>query len=155
MPTLATCKPQRNSIITMNAQKEEDRLTVDPGTVDFEAKARCTPSTTFSGDDTNSDAGVESLLHFKSSSDKIRPNTTGKCDGDISSSSSSSSRSSPFEEPPSSTAQAAPAKKPSNPPLLWTADELRLVSRFRLGMMNTYRRKRPKKHKDAPKRPLR
>lgn len=105
----------------MNAQKEEDRLTVDPGTVDFEAKARCTPST----------------------------------DGDISSSPFSSSRSSPFEEPPSSTAQAALAKKPSNPPLLWTADELRLVSRFRLGMMNTYRRKRPKKHKDAPKRPLR
>ena len=140
----------------MNAQKEEDRLAVDPETVDFEAKARCTPSTTFSGDgdDTNSD-GVESLLHFKSSSGKIRPKTTGTChDGGISSSSSPSSRSSPLELP-SSTAQAAPAKKPSNPPLLWTADELRLVSQFRLGMMNTYRRKRPKKDKDAPKRPLR
>lgn len=131
-------------------------LAVDLETVDFEAKARCTPST-FSGDDTNSD-GVESLLHFKSSSAKIRPQTTRKCDvGDISSSSSSSSRSSPLLEPPTppSTAQAAPVKKPSNPPLRWTADELRLVSRFRLGMMNTYRRKRPKKHKDAPKRPLR
>lgn len=138
-----------------NAQKEEDRLAVDSGTVDFEAKARCTPST-FSGDDTNSDdAGVESLLHFKSSSGKIRPKTTGTChDGGISSSPSSSSRSSPLEQP-STTAQAAPAKKPSNPPLRWTADELRLVSQFRQGMMNTYRRKRPKKDKDAPKRPLR
>jgi hypothetical protein len=128
----------------MNAQKEED----NPETVGFEAKPR-----TFSGDDTNSDgAGVESLLHFKSSSGKIRPKTTDMChDGG----SSSSSRSSPLEPPKSSTAQAAPAEKPSNPPLLWTADELRLVSQFRLGMMNTYRRKRPKKDKDAPKRPLR
>ena len=138
----------------MNAQKEEDRLAVDPETVDFEAKARCTPST-FSGDDTNSDAGVESLLHFKSSREKTRPKTTGTCHGGISSSPYSSSRSSPLLEPPPSTAQAAPAKKPSNPPLRWTVDELRLVSRFRLGMMNTYRRKRRKKDKDAPKRPLR
>lgn len=132
----------------MNAQKEEDGLADDPETVDFEAKARCAPST-FSGD-ANSDA--ESLLHLKSSREKIRP---GTCHGGISSLSSSSSRSSPLLEPPPSTAQAAPAKKPSNPPLRWTADELRLVSQFRQGMMNTYRRKRPKKDKDAPKRPLR
>ena len=140
----------------MNAQKEEGRLAVDPETVvDFEAKARCTPST-FSGDDTNSDAGVESLLRFKSSrEEKTRPKTTGTCHGGISSSPYSSSRSSPLLEPPPSTAQAAPARKPSNPPLRWTVDELRLVSQFRQGMMNTYRRKRPKKDKDAPKRPLR
>lgn len=54
---------------------------------------------------------------------------------------------------PSSAAQK-PAKR-RNPLLTWTSEELHLVSLMRQGMMNTSRRKRSKKPKDAPKRPLR
>jgi len=56
----------------------------------------------------------------------------------------------PFDS--SSTVQN-PAKR--NLPLTWTSEELQLVSKMRLGMMNTSRGKRSKKAKDAPKRPLR
>jgi len=56
----------------------------------------------------------------------------------------------PFDS--SSTVQN-PAKR--NLPLTWTSEELQLVSKMRQGMMNTSRRKRSKKAKDAPKRPLR
>jgi hypothetical protein len=58
-----------------------------------------------------------------------------------------------FPLDPSSTAQK-PANR-RNPSLTWTIEELRLVSQMRQGMMNTSRRKRSKKPKDAPKRPLR
>jgi hypothetical protein len=54
---------------------------------------------------------------------------------------------------PSSMAQY-PANR-RNPSLTWTIEELHLVSQMRQGMMNTSRRKRSKKPKDAPKRPLR
>jgi len=45
--------------------------------------------------------------------------------------------------------------KRRNPLLTWTNEELSLVSQMRQGMMSTSRRKRSKKPKDAPKRPLR
>jgi hypothetical protein len=45
--------------------------------------------------------------------------------------------------------------KRRNPLLTWTSEELSLVSQMRQGMMSTSRRKRSKKPKDAPKRPLR
>ena len=54
----------------------------------------------------------------------------------------------------SETAQKKPASW-RNPLLTWTTEELQLVSQMRQSMKNTGRRKRSKKPKDAPKRPLR
>lgn len=60
----------------------------------------------------------------------------------------------PLEQPSTSTAPTPSKSGRRNPPLEWTIEELRLVSIFRQGMMS-WRKKRSKKPKDAPKRPLR
>ena len=86
--------------------------------------------------------------HDISSSSKTSSTTRSRSHDNVSFSSQS-----PLDYSYSSNSQ-----KPAsllNPLLTWTAEELELVSQMRQGMKNTSRRKRAKKPKDAPKRPLR
>ena len=59
---------------------------------------------------------------------------------------------SPLQQPFAASQKTAEAKM-SNPPLTWTTDELRLISKMRQGMMNAATKKRPQT--DEPKNPLR
>lgn len=106
---------------------------------------RCSPSTNTTDAE---DSGVGAVMNASDAAlHSSKTSRAGSCDDVESASLSSQSQ---FQ---SSVAQRS--GKPRNPPLQWSTDELRLVSQMRQGMMNTSRRKRSKKPKDAPKRPLR
>ena len=131
----------------MNTQQEEEELRLaDAGTlVNVGGKARYSPPSTTSATSTTSTSSGDGAWHKsngKALNSKPSSNATGSCHDNSQA---------PLE--PSTT--RVPPKKPRNPLLTWTKDELRLVAKFRQGMINTSRRKRPKKPKDAPKRPLR
>jgi hypothetical protein len=121
---------------------------------------RCSPSTTSSGGENSGSDGV--MNKAKGAALNSKPSSAAGSLHDVSLSSRSSIRPgssddvSPLPQSPLDTSLLL--QKPSkrrNPPLTWTSEELSLVSQMRQGMMNTSRRKRSKKPKDAPKRPLR
>ena len=125
---------------------------------------RCSPSTASSGSNgvmdkakepailpatLNSQAsGAARWLHDVSLSSKT--SSTGRSCHDLADLASLSSQS-----PLGSSETAQKPASLRNPLLTWTTEELELVSHMRQGMKNTSRRKRSKKPKDAPKRPLR
>ena len=106
---------------------------------------RCSPSTATTDDIGGAGAvgASEAAIHSSKSS---LSRTGWSCEDVLSTSSQSPS------EPSLAQTHAKPL---NNPPLQWTTEELRLVSRMREGMMKSCRRKRSKKPKDAPRRPLR
>lgn len=155
-------------VIQMNEQKECSAGNQLAGTRAGEGAESCTPmnylcsprpspstaSINIDGDKAKEPSTLSSQAnsatrwyHDISMSSKTRTRgTTG-------SSNVSFSSQSPLDSSYSSTSQKPPSLR--NPLLTWTAEELKLVSQMRQGMKNTSRRKRAKKPKDAPKRPLR
>ncbi len=128
--------------------------------MNYNCLARPSPSLASSG---CSDSDVDKAKEPATLSS--RANSASRWCHDISSSSKTSSTTRSLHDNVSFSSQSpldssysSNSQKPAslrNPLLTWTAEELELVSQMRQGMKNTSRRKRAKKPKDAPKRPLR
>ena len=154
--------PQQTKVVGLEGNPEETKCAA--GTQLFRTN-RCTPMNSCSPSMTStatsgSEGGKGKANEAAALNSKASNTSRSFHDVSVSSKAISTVRSchdniSPLPQYPfdSSSTVQNPAKR--NLPLTWTSEELQLVSKMRLGMMNTSRRKRSKKAKDAPKRPLR
>ncbi len=153
-------------VIQMNEQKESSagnqlaRAGAGEGEesctpMNYHLSTRPSPSTASSGCCTAKEPATLSSQQANSATRWYQDITvSSKPRGTAGSSNASFSSQSQLDSSYSSTIQKKPPSL-RNPLLTWTIEELELVSQMRQGMKNTSRRKRAKKPKDAPKRPLR
>ena len=115
---------------------------------------RCSPSTASSGSDGVMDKAKKLATLPATLNSQVTLSSKASSTARSRSCHDNASLSSQSPLASSETAQKKPASW-RNPLLTWTTEELQLVSQMRQSMKNTGRRKRSKKPKDAPKRPLR